>query len=421
MKKFKEWLIKDWWLKIVSLALSFILWFVWIQIENPTDTKEFANIKVTFTNTDSFDVDNKVYEVLDGSDVVKVVVTAPKSVINNISSADIIAEADVSKMANGQIPISYSLANASSYDKVVGSGETVNLSIEDRARKYVSLITFTEGEVAENHLFNGVVLDQNMIEISGPQSAVDKVNYAAVNINIDGAKESISANMEISLYDQSNKLVNLSTITKQSDSVHVSVEILETKLVTVYAGKVGIPADGYLYADDIDISPAQIQIAGLSRDLTGISRITISDPIDITDAEGNVTRDYDLTKYLPRNVIFANPDYDGSAIVTAKVEPKSARSFNISTGNIKLINVPQDVNMKVSPIADRIRVNIEGLQSDIDALSDDKITATIDVGAWMADNHITSFNQKSYQMPMTVNLTGSLEVNQIMTVNVVIE
>ena len=418
MKKFKDWLVKDWWLKLISLLLSFIIWFVWIQIENPSIPKDFMNVRVSFVNEDAFDSDNKVFAVLDKSDIVKVTVTAPKSVINNISVSDIVAEADFSKMVDGVIPISFGLANSTNYDSVIGNHDTVQLSIEDRARKYVSLVTYTEGEVAENHLYNGVTLDQNMIEISGPRSAVDTVSYAGVSINIDGASESISANMEISLYDSTNKVVNNSAITKQSDAVHVAVEILETKDVIVYAAKTGIPADGYVYTGNLDVTPAMVKLAGKPRDLSGVSRIMISEPVDITDATSDVSREYDLAQYLPSGVMFADSEFDGLATVTIHVESTSGKSVSINPESIKIVNAPADANISVAPVAQNIKITVEGLQSDLDSFTEDNVVATIDVGAWMIENDMTTLSKGSYSMPVTIETSGSITATQNIAVKV---
>ena len=147
MKKFKEWLLKDWWLKIVSVFLAIVIWFVWIQIENPTIPKDFSNVKVQIINEEALQPEKKVWDILDG-DTVRVTVTAPKTVINSLSSADIIAEADATKIEDGKIPISLRLAGDMTYDSLTSSKDSVTLSIEDRARKYVRIIKNTTGEVA---------------------------------------------------------------------------------------------------------------------------------------------------------------------------------------------------------------------------------------------------------------------------------
>ena len=118
MKKFKDWLLKDLWLKVVSIFLAIVIWFVWIQIENPTIPKDYANIKVNIINQEELNPEKKVWEVLDNSDTVKVTVTAPKTVINSLTSSDIIAEADASKMVDNEIPITLRLAGDPSYDSI---------------------------------------------------------------------------------------------------------------------------------------------------------------------------------------------------------------------------------------------------------------------------------------------------------------
>jgi len=45
-------LLHNWVLKLASLALAMVLWFVVVQIEDPPDTKTFSNIAVKLINTD---------------------------------------------------------------------------------------------------------------------------------------------------------------------------------------------------------------------------------------------------------------------------------------------------------------------------------------------------------------------------------
>ena len=407
MKKFKEWLLKDWGLKIISIILAVLIWFLWIQIENPTKSKDFSNIKVTITNEDELDLENKVYKVLNNSDTIRVTVTAPKTVIDSLTADDIIAEADASDLEGGEIPIRLSLAGDFTYDSIKGSGDTLTFSIEDRARKYINLYSNAEGEVADNYYYNGTTLAQNMIEISGPESEVSRVSYGRVNIDISGASVPLSANMEIELCDEDGNALNLQNVKKQSDYVQVNVSVLATKKLIVYAGKTGEPADGYIYSGKITISPEVISVAGENYALSSAGRISITDPIDISGADGNVEKVVDISPYLPNDLLFADSDFDGLATVTVHIEPKAYKEVYIPAENVRLSGVP--AGMEATIISEGVHESLSGLSEELEALDTDSITAVLDIDAWMSTNNLTEITPGIHSIPVSFELSGSIK------------
>lgn len=70
----KKLLLHNWSLKLASLVLAAILWFLVVAINDPMDIRTYYNVPVKLTNTELLDKENKVYEVLDGTDKVNVIV-----------------------------------------------------------------------------------------------------------------------------------------------------------------------------------------------------------------------------------------------------------------------------------------------------------------------------------------------------------
>ena len=419
MKKVKDWLLKDLWLKVVSILLAIVIWFVWIQIENPTIPKDFSGVKVSIINQSELNPDKKVWEILNNSDTVRVTVTAPKTVINGLTADDIIAEADASKMTDNEIPITLRLAGDVTYDSLKPNHDTVSLSIEDRARKYVRITRNVTGEVAENYKYNGVTMDLNMIEITGRKSEIEQVSYGQVDIDIDGISESLSANIEIELYDKSNHLLNLSSVTKQSGYVHVDVSVLETKRIPIYASKTGDPAEGYLYAKNISISPEVIVLAGTAADLQSISRVNITEPVDISKAEGNVTQSIDITPYIPENLIYEDDDFDGLVDVTVYVEEEQTREFSFLSSDVSLVNAPEDCDLSIE--FQNITATLSGLASDLEGISVDSIGKTVDVAEWMDDAGYVELEEGTYHMPITLGVSSSVKLASKPVVTVVVK
>ena len=407
MKKFKEWLLKDWGLKIISVILAVLIWFLWIQIENPTKSKDFSNIKVTIINEDELDLESKVYKVLGNSDTIRVTVTAPKTVIDSLTADDIIAEADAGDLENGEIPIKLSLAGDTTYDSMKASNDVLTFSIEDRARKYVNLYSNAEGEVAENYYYNGTTLAQNMIEISGPESEVSQVSYGRVNIDITGASVSLSANMEIELCDENGKVLNLPNVKKQSDYVQVNVSVLATKRLVVYAGKTGEPADGYIYSGKISISPEVIAVAGDAYALSSAGRISITDPVDTSGADKDVEKVVDISPYLPNDLLFANSDFDGLATVTVYIEPKAYRDVFIPRENVRITGIPDGREAEI--LSDGVHVTLSGLSEELEALDETTIIPILDVAAWMNTNNLNDVTAGVHSIPVSFDLDGSIK------------
>ena len=407
MKKFKEWLLRDWGLKIVSIILAVLIWFLWIQIENPTKSKDFSNIKVTLVNEDALDLESKVYKVLGNTDTIRVTVTAPKTVIDSLTADDIIAEADASEIEDGEIPIRLSLAGDTTYDSIKASNETLSFSIEDRARKYVNLYSNAEGEVAENYYYNGTTLAQNMIEISGPESEVSRVSYGRVSIDISGASVPLSANMEIDLCDEDGKVLNLPNVKKQSDYVQVNVSVLATKKLAVYAGKTGEPADGYIYSGKITISPEVIAVAGDAYALSSAGRISITDPIDISGADKDVEKVVDISPYLPNDLLFADSDFDGLATVTVYIEQKAYKDIYIPKENIRILGLPAGKEAEI--LSEGLYATLSGLSEELESLDVNSLTAVVDIAAWMNANSMNDITTGVHSVPVTIELTGSLK------------
>lgn len=412
MKKVKSWLLEDWWLKLLSFALAFILWFFVVQTTNPTSERSFSNIRVTLKNAELLDNDNKVYEIIDGTDIARVVVTAPKSVLTNLSASDISAVADVANMKDGVIPIEYDIVTNGngSAESVKGSQDVLKISVEDRVRKYISVVNYTKGEVADGYMFNGVKLDQNMIEISGPASSVEAVEYAAVSINIDEANSSISALMDVKLYDSSNVEIVDSKITKQVEQIGINVEILQLKKVPIFATKMGLPASGYLYGGDMIIAPVNVTIAGNSDDLGKIAQIVLTEPVDVSDATEDVVAVYDLHDYLPEGIILADDDFDGVIKVTVKVEAASKDTYTLSVDEIELKNLPDTDKyvVNVSSIVDSVKVEIKGLRSALDELDRNDIGAYVDIDKWMENSGMTKLEEGKYSVPVSFTLPENI-------------
>ena len=85
-------------LKILAVLFSIAIWFIVININDPVDKSVFRHIPVEILNEDAVTDQGKVYEILDGTNVIDVTVWAKRSILDTLREDNIIATADMQEI-----------------------------------------------------------------------------------------------------------------------------------------------------------------------------------------------------------------------------------------------------------------------------------------------------------------------------------
>lgn len=409
-------------LKLASLVLAFVLWFLVAQIYDPKDTVTFNNIQVRLINTELLDEEGKVYEVLDNSNLVRVTVTGPQSIVKSeLRRSDIVAEADMSKLTDiNTIAITYYCENVSNDSvEIKGNHDSVRLNVEDKTSKWIKLESNTIGEVASGYLIGNVTLDQTNIEVTGPKSAISQVDHAGVDINVTDSTSSLSANVDIKLYDADDNELTLESVKKNVNSAHMMVEVLATKEVPVEIEYMGVPEDGYMATGEVESSVPTVRIAGTASALVGISAITVpEDRMNITGQSGDLVDIINLKEYLPSNVRLANKSFDGKITATVYIEPIDTKDLTIPADNISITGVPDGMEAEVTSTAEEYNITVSGLTRDVSILRDSSVTGVLDLNQWMEDNGLEELTPGNYTIPVTFNLSEDITVDTDVNIHI---
>ena len=409
-------------LKLASLVLAFVLWFLVAQIYDPKDTVTFNNIQVRLINTELLDEEGKVYEVLDNSNLVRVTVTGPQSIVKSeLRRSDIVAEADMSKLTDiNTIAITYYCENVSNDSvEIKGNHDSVRLNVEDKTSKWIKLESNTIGEVASGYLIGNVTLDQTNIEVTGPKSAISQVDHAGVDINVTDSTSSLSANVDIKLYDADDNELTLESVKKNVNSAHMMVEVLATKEVPVEIEYMGVPEDGYMATGEVESSVPTVRIAGTASALVGISAITVpEDRMNITGQSGDLVDIINLKEYLPSNVRLANKSFDGKITATVYIEPIDTKDLTIPADNISITGVPDGMEAEVTSTAEEYNISVSGLTRDVSILRDSSVTGVLDLNQWMEDNGLEELTPGNYTIPVTFNLSEDITVDTDVNIHI---
>lgn len=410
----KKLLTRNLGLKLASLLLAFVLWFLVAQIYDPKDTVTFNNIQVRLINTELLDEEGKVYEVLDNSNLVRVTVTGPQSIVKSeLRRSDIIAEADMSKLTDiNTIAITYYCENISNDSvEIKGNHDSVRLNVEDKTSKWIKLESNTIGDVASGYMIGNVTLDQTNIEVTGPKSAISQVDHAGVDINVTDSTSSLSANVDIKLYDADDNELTLESVKKNVDSAHMTVEVLATKEVPVEIEYMGVPEDGYMATGEVESSVPTVRIAGTVSTLVGISAITVpEDRMNITGQTDNLVDIINLKEYLPANVRLADKSFDGKITATVYIEPIVSKDLTVAAENISVTGVPDGMEAEITSTAEEYNITVSGLSRDVSILRDSSVTGILNLTQWMEDNGVEELTPGTYTIPVTFNLAEDITV-----------
>lgn len=415
-------ILHNWGLKLASLLLAAILWFLVVQLDDPKKSQSFNNIPVTLVNTELLDQEDKYYEILDNSDSVRVTVTAPTSIIGQLRSTDIVAEADVSRLTDiNTIPITYSVQNVGvDSGSVKGDHDTVRLNIEQRSSRWVKVQYMTVGEVAEGYIVASATADQTQIRVSGPKSLMDQIDHAGVEIDVTDAASSLSANVEVLYYDAEDKPLDSSHLETDVNYVHMSVEVLAAKLVPVEVVSSGTPAAGFLATGVIECNPAAVRVAGSASALNSISKISIpEEQMDLDGAEGDVIKVINIRELLPDNIRLAESDFNGRVTVTAYVEPEAERTLQIPANNVSIINVPETLAADFSEGEEYYEVKISGLNEVVTSADQNTVKGIVDVQAWMEKAGRKELSPGTYQIPVSFEISSDIKIDGEITVKVI--
>ena len=410
----KKLLTRNLGLKLASLLLAFVLWFLVAQIYDPKDTVTFNNIQVRLINTELLDEEGKVYEVLDNSNLVRVTVTGPQSIVKSeLRRSDIVAEADMSKLTDiNTIAITYYCENISNDSvEIKGNHDSVRLNVEDKTSKWIKLESNTIGDVASGYMIGNVTLDQTNIEVTGPKSAIWQVDHAGVDINVTDSTTSLSANVDIKLYDADDNELVLESVKKNVDSAYMTVEVLATKEVPVEIEYMGVPEDGYMATGEVESSVPTVRIAGTVSTLVGISAITVpEDRMNITGQSDNLVDIINLKEYLPANVRLADKSFDGKITATVYIEPIVSKDLTVAAENISVTGVPDGMEAEITSTAEEYNITVSGLSRDVSILHDSSVTGILNLTQWMEDNGVEELTPGTYTIPVTFNLAEDITV-----------
>ena len=149
----------NWHLKLFSLIISIVIWFIIVQYVNPEDTRKLENIRIEVNTIDSIPVNEGLVLVTDYNKSMTITYTAGRDVIAMLNTEKIKAYVDLSgatKSGEYSFPVKVDTGgqNITVVDQTI---KEATLKFEKSASAQVKVDVVADGTVAEGYVKNDPV------------------------------------------------------------------------------------------------------------------------------------------------------------------------------------------------------------------------------------------------------------------------
>lgn len=365
---------KAFWM-IVSLLASLAIWVYVTSVETDESKTTFRGVKVELVGEDILrDSKNLVVTDMDTS-TVTVEVVGPRRIIGSLSSAQLVAQVDVSKLSRAaytsqQYTIVYpDGTDTSKLSENRRTPETINFMVSAQTSKSIQVRGSFDGSLAEGYTAEMPVFEPSTITITGSEAYLKDVEYAWVTFGKENVDSTYSVETGFTLMDANNEPCSTTGISFSTDVVTATLPLLTLKEVNLDVNI--IEGAGATKANTkITIDPVSVTLAGDSALLAGMNKIILA-TIDLTDFSSTFTETYTI----PIDNELKNTTGITKATVTVEIVGLETKTFRVT--NFSCINATEGYEADI--ITESKEITLRGTPEALAQIKAENIRAVADL------------------------------------------
>lgn len=373
----KKKLTNNFWMKLLSVGIAIVFWFVIINSEDPVESRVFKNVPVQILNEDLVLEREKVLEVLSG-EAVDVVLEGRRSELDHLADEDIVAVADLSEVSFMNTVLIRAEVPAYPDVTVLNNGDNVmKLLFDDYVTERFSFTVDTIGEPMEGHYVGDALPSPNIIQISGAKTVLDKIKEVVLAVDVSGRSVDFVTTAMPKVYDMNGDEIAASKLTLQAEAVTVNVPILTSKSLRVRVNTVGEVAEGYeILPENIAFQPELVRVAGSKEELNELGYYLTLD-VDVSGLTGTIEKNIQVSSVLDDTLGSLRVVDTQMVAVKVKATPYVEKELEIPVSAIELRNLGSGLSaelLQVSTVSVRLKckaaraplLTVDGLKPYVD-------------------------------------------------------
>ncbi len=359
---------------LLSALVAFGLWLYVVTVEQPESEETYYNIPVVLQNESI--LAERGLMITSGQPTVTLRLKSTRTNLSNLNSGNINIIANVSGIVSpGTHPLDYTVSfpgnipdNAVSIQS--SSSELVELKVEKRITKQVPVEPVYIGSVPDGMIAHKeeAVLDYETVEVSGPESVMERITKATIQVTLSEQTETIVGQFVYSLCDDAGAPVDSQLITTNVDKISLTLKIQRVKEIELV---VNIVEGGGATAETstVTVEPGTILVSGSEALLDGLEVLELG-TVDLSTMTEDAVLTFPIV--LPEGVT----NETGLTEATVDVRFPNLRTKKLSVMDIKAINVPD--GMEVDMITKALEITVRGPAELVDIMTAADLTVTVD-------------------------------------------
>jgi YbbR domain-containing protein len=397
-KRFNQFFEKDLVLKIISVLIGIMLWFIVLDQQNPFVEK---TLSVSLrSNREVLEASNISLVSSNVPTTVDVVIRGRKQRIDKVSSNDFQAFLDFSPVQDTEtseipIPLPEYIGNQDIlvldvYPKVV------KIKLENIIRKEFPVSVKWTGELPDGYDAVNVKTNPSTIILEDLESVMNSISNVAVTVDRQHLMEGNSINRRLEVYNESGK-----TISMPAANVQVNVAYNLTKTVKVTTTVTGRPREDY-YLKDFTLSQDTVRITGDYDIIKDIDEVR-AEQLDVSNLNASFQKE--LQVQLPEEVQM----YKTGGVITAQVNIQqfSHQMISIPKASVTIFGGDVTGKMQYRILEDEIAFSVKGPGEILDTLDKKAIRGFVDVSGL---HEGTDTIEIEVSLPSGVLLDGAVSV-----------
>lgn len=361
---------------VTAFVLALLTWGWVIQATDPIESNTYTEMEI------------EAPELGDGLIMVtslprgSVKVEGPKSEVAKISRTMLNLTVDTSQVtAPGEYRLPIVVESPDTSNRITTEPKTIKVQIDEITNKVIPLEIKETSTENSTRVINTISPTVSQVTVSGPSSAVDRVDRVILPVQIDIQMISFSEYFIPYAVDENDQRV--SEVTVLPGQVLTRVELQSRgRVVTVIPNIVGQPAEGYSIQQRT-VLPTSITVEGPEDALDDLLFIN-TEPVDITGASQSVSSRVGVAD-LPEGVTVVEPA-SGQIEVRVAIQDSSSSTSTLSNLPVNVLNVPDGYTARVEP--ESIDVSVQGSVTNLANMTSGDITVVVDVRDLDAGEHL---------------------------------
>lgn len=359
----------------LSLAAAVLIWCFYTANYGGEETRVFNNVEVAYIGESAMRDSLGLVITYEDTTKVNVSVTGPRRYVLSLTSADLTATVDLSKITRqGDKTLNYTVTYPSDIDQSAmtvtrKSPEYVSLSVSKLTTRAVEVRGDFLGTVAEGFAADSMTFEPAFVTVTGPEEALAEIDHAYVVVEREDLSSSITAESAFALRNSEGETLELSNVQCEESTVYTTLPISMTKEVALTVTLIN--GGGATEANVItDIEPQTITLAGDSTTLAGVNTISVA-TIDLSDYSAFPETEYTIT--LPNDT----ENLSGTNTAKVKLEFSGLASTTFVVSNLDYANCPEGYTASIMP--SNIVVTIRAPEDILYEIADNNIRAVADL------------------------------------------